>query len=107
MRPSADELKERLGLEPPPTCGFVRETYRSDEELPASTLPDFDGARARASVLLFLVPPDAHIALDRIRPTQMYHHYLGDPLEVLLLREDGSGSVETIGSLVDGLPPQP
>ncbi|HYZ70829.1 MAG TPA: cupin domain-containing protein [Thermoleophilaceae bacterium] len=92
-----DELKERLGLEPPPTCGFVRETYRSDEELPASPLPDFDGARARASVLLFLVPPDVHIALDRIRPTQRYHHYLGDPLEVLFFPEDGSGSVETIG----------
>jgi uncharacterized protein len=106
MRPSAGELKERLGLEPHPTCGFVRETYRSDEVLPASALPDFDGARARASVLLFLVTPDAHIALHRIRPSQMYHHYLGDPLQVLLLREDGSGSIETIGSLADGLRPQ-
>jgi len=48
VRPSADELKERLGLEPPPTCGIVRETYRGDEELPAAALPDFDGARARA-----------------------------------------------------------
>ncbi len=84
----------------------MRETYRSDEELPASTLPDFDGARARASVLLFLVPPDVHTALDRIRPTQMYHHYLGDPLEVLLLYEDGTGAVETVGSLADGLSPQ-
>ena len=52
------------------------------------------------------MPPDAHIALDRIRPTQMYHHYLGDPLQVLSLREDGSGSIETIGSLADGLRPQ-
>jgi predicted cupin superfamily sugar epimerase len=36
----------------------------------------------------------------------MYHHYLGDPLEVVLLYEDGTGSVETVGSLADGLSPQ-
>jgi uncharacterized protein len=106
VRPSAEEIKRTLGLEPHPTCGFVRETYRSEEVIPASALPGFDGDRRRASVLLFLVSRDAHIALHRIRPAQMYHHYLGDPLEVVLLHEDGSGSIETVGSLVDGLRPQ-
>jgi hypothetical protein len=36
----------------------------------------------------------------------MYHHYLGDPLEVLLLYEDGTGAIETVGSLADGLSPE-
>jgi uncharacterized protein len=84
MRPTADELKGTLDLEPHPTCGFVRETYRSDETIPEAALPGFAGERPRASVLYFLVAPDAHIALHRIRPTQMYHHYLGDRLEVIL-----------------------
>ena len=106
MRPTSDELKRTLRLEPHPTCGFVRESYRSELRLPASALPGFDGDRAEASVLYFLVTPDAHIALHRIKPTQMYHHYLGDPLEVLLLYEDGTGTIETVGSLADGLSPQ-
>ena len=106
MKLTADAIKEALGLVPHPTCGFVRETYRSDERIPEAALPGFRGDRARASVLYFLVTPDAHIALHRIRPTQMYHHYLGDPLEVVLLYEDGTGAVETIGSPTAGLQPQ-
>ena len=106
VKPTAHDLKQALGLEPHPTCGFVRESYRSAEIIPEAALPGFQGDRRRASVLDFLVAPDAHIALHRIRPTQMYHHYLGDPLEVLLLYEDGTGSVETVGWLSDGLRPQ-
>jgi uncharacterized protein len=107
VRPSADEIKRVLELEPHPTCGFVRETFRSDESLPAESLPGFDGSRPRGSVLYFLVTPDARMALHRIRPDQMYHHYLGDPLEVLLLYRDGSGAVETVGQdLEAGMRPQ-
>jgi uncharacterized protein len=107
MNPSADDLKRLLGLEPHPTCGFVRESFRSDEEIPAEVLPGFDGPRPRGSVLWFLVTPEARMALHRIRPEQMYHHYLGDPLEVLLLYPDGTGATETVGSeLASGMRPQ-
>jgi predicted cupin superfamily sugar epimerase len=102
MRPSAEEIKHALGLEPHPTCGFVRESYRSEQRIPASALPEFDGDRALASVLYFLVTPEAHMALHRIAPTQMYHHYLGDPVEVLLLYPDGTGAVEMVGGDTSG-----
>lgn len=98
MRPSAEEVKQALGLEPHPTCGFVRESYRSERRLPASAVGSSGGDRAEASVLYFLVTPEARMALHRIVPTQMYHHYLGDPLEVLLLYADGTGAVETVGT---------
>jgi len=32
------------------------------------------------------------VRLHRIRNDQLYHYYLGDPLEVLLLREDGTSA---------------
>jgi predicted cupin superfamily sugar epimerase len=103
----AEEIKRLLDLEPHPTCGFVRESFRSEEQIPADALPGFDGPRPRGSVLWFLVTPDARMALHRIRPDQVYHHYLGDPLEVLVLRPDGTGAVETVGSdLAAGLRPQ-
>ena len=45
--------------------------------------------------------------LHRIRNDQMYHHYLGDPLEVLLLYQDGHGEVVTIGAeIAAGMRPQ-
>jgi predicted cupin superfamily sugar epimerase len=38
------------------------------------------------------------VHLHCIRNDQLYHRYLGDPLEVLLLRPDGTHAVEVMGS---------
>src|SRR4029079_9324878 len=37
-----------------------------------------------------MVTPTARVRLHRIRNDQLYHYYLGDPLEVFLLRKDGA-----------------
>src|ERR687894_1177119 len=96
---TADEIKAMLGLERPPTCGFVAETYRSPLRMPTLALPEpYESGRPYASALYFLVTPDAQIVLHRIRSDQLYHHYLGDSLEVLLLYPDGNGEVVTVGS---------
>ena len=108
-RPTADEVKAMLGLEPHPTCGFVAETYRSPLKIPEDALPGaYDGGdRPYGSALYFLVAPDAQIVMHRIRSDQLYHHYVGDPLEVLLLYPDGTGAVKTVGSdLAAGERPQ-
>ncbi|MBV8864482.1 MAG: cupin domain-containing protein [Acidobacteriaceae bacterium] len=75
---------------------------------PPQALPEtYDGARPFGSVLYFLVTREARIRLHRIRSDQMYHYYLGDPLEVLLLYSDGSGAVTTVGpDLKAGMRPQ-
>ena len=89
-----EEILDLLRLAPHPTCGFVAETYRSGHKIPKQSLPNvFDGDRPLGSVLYFMVTPEAQIRLHRIRSDQMYHHYLGDPLEVLMLLPDGSGAI--------------
>jgi hypothetical protein len=107
-RPTAEEVKATLGLEPHPTCGFVTETYRSPLKIPAGALPKTYGDdRPYGSALYFLVAPGAQIILHRIRSDQLYHHYLGDPLEVLMLYPDGMGAVAVVGSdLAAGERPQ-
>src|SRR5919206_3101050 len=98
-RPTAKEVKTMLGLEPHPTCGFVAETYRSPLKIAAESLPRaYEGDRPYGSALYFLVTPDAQIVMHRIRSDQLYHHYLGASLEVLLLYPDGNGEVVTVGS---------
>jgi uncharacterized protein len=108
MTLTAAEIIELLGLQRHPTCGFVAETYRSSQRIPSNALrDDYGGSRAFGSVLYFLVTPEAQIALHRIRSDQMYHHYMGDPLEVLLLCPDGTGTVATVGpDLHAGMRPQ-
>src|SRR5215217_3162577 len=107
-RPTENEVKVMLGLEPHPTCGFVAETYRSPQRIPAGALPEaYEGDRPYGSALYFLVAPDAQIVMHRIRSDQLYHHYMGDPLEVLMLYPDGTGAVTTVGSdLAAGERPQ-
>ena len=109
-RPTAEEIKAMLGLEPHPTCGFVAETYRSPLKIPPNALPeayDDTGERPYGSALYFLVTPQAQIVMHRIRSDQLYHHYLGDPLEVLMLFPDGTGAVAAVGAdLAAGERPQ-
>ena len=99
MQPSSAWIIELLGLKPHGTCGFMGETYVSDLQIPAGSLPaDYQGGRPLGGVFYFLVTPQAGVRLHRIRSDQMYHHYLGDPLEVLLLHPGGDGEVRVVGS---------
>jgi predicted cupin superfamily sugar epimerase len=105
---SAEQIVELLQLQAPTTCGFVSEPYRSAWQVPQSALPPgYEGSRPLGNVFYFLVTPAARVRLHRIRSDQMYHHYLGDPLEVLLLYTDGRSDVKLVGGdLSAGLRPQ-
>ena len=105
---TADQIIAMLQLQRHPTCGYVAQTYHSPVMVPGASLPEaFAGARSLGSVLYFLVTTDAHIVMHKIRSDQMYHFYLGDPLEVLLLYPNGTGEVRVAGSdLAAGMRPQ-
>lgn len=88
---TADEVIARLELIPGATCGFVRLTYVASQRIAPDGLPaPFVGGRPMGSALYFLVTPQAPVQLHRILNDQLYHYYLGDPLEVVLMREDGT-----------------
>lgn len=105
---SPDEIIKLLDLRPHLTCGFTNEIYRSALTVPKADLPpDYDGPRTLGGFLYFLVTDQARIRLHRIRSDQMYHHYFGDPLEVLLLYPDGKSEVRVVGNdLAAGMRPQ-
>ena len=87
---TANEIVELLNLEPNATCGFVRVTFIAKQTLAAGALPPpFERSGPLGSALYFLVTPDAPVRLHRIRNDQLYHYYLGDPLELFLPHADG------------------
>ncbi len=95
---TADEIRALLKLEPNATCGFVRITYVSSQSIAAGALPaPFADGRPLGSALHFMVTPGAPVRLHRIRNDQLYHYYLGDPLEVLLLCGDGTTERVIVG----------
>jgi predicted cupin superfamily sugar epimerase len=101
---SPDEIRALLKLEPNQTCAFVRATYTSELAIAPGGLPaPFADGRPLGSALYFMVTPDAPVKLHRIKNDQLYHYYLGDPIEVLLLRENGNSERHVVGpNLMDG-----
>ena len=78
-------------LEPNATCGFVKLTFVSPQIARRRRAAGAVRADARpvGSALYFMVTPEAPVRLHRIKNDQLYHYYLGDPLELFLLHADG------------------
>jgi predicted cupin superfamily sugar epimerase len=95
---AADEIRALLQLEPNATCGFVRQTYLSALSIAPNGLPaPFADGRPLGSALYFMVTPTAPVRLHRIRNDQLYHYYLGDPIELFLLHADGNAERIVVG----------
>jgi predicted cupin superfamily sugar epimerase len=98
---SAEELIRLLHLQPlPREGGWYRETYRSSLQLPANVLvPRYPAARSASTAIYYLLTPDTFSALHRLPTEEIFHFYLGDPVEMLQLGptpEDG-GRFFTLG----------
>src|SRR6476646_7173307 len=82
--PTVEALCALLGLVPHPVeGGFFRETYR--------------GPRAAATAIYYLLTSDTVSAMHRLATDEVFHFYLGDPVEMLHLRPDGSHRVAILG----------
>jgi predicted cupin superfamily sugar epimerase len=95
---TAEEIRALLKLEPHATCGFVRVTFMSEMRIgPGGLPPPFADGRPAGSALYFMLTAEAPVRLHRIRNDQLYHYYLGDPIEVLMLRADGTSEHVVVG----------
>jgi predicted cupin superfamily sugar epimerase len=100
---TAAKIRDLLKLEPNQTCGFVRATYRSPLDIAPGGLPaPFGAGRPLGTALYFMVTPEAPVKLHRIRNDQLYHYYLGDPIEVLIFHESGTSELVVVGPNIAG-----
>ncbi len=83
-----------LGLSPHPEGGHYRETYRGSA-LPFE-LPE-RGARATSTAIYFLLAAGEFSAFHVVASDEAWHHYLGSPLELLLIDQDGRLERRTLG----------
>lgn len=81
--------------------GLYVQTYCSAEEYAGDRLParyaGLDHACGSAILMLFTADPDSFSALHRLATDEIYHFYLGDPIEITLLYPDGSFRSVTLG----------
>ena len=98
-----EEIIARLNLQPHPAeGGFFAETYRSAEETPTAALPQrYGGPRRHATAIYYLLTATTFSAMHRLRSDEIFHFYLGDPVEILHLYPDGRGAVHLLGCAVE------
>lgn len=96
---TAEQVIELLGLRPLPIeGGYFVETDRAGE-LPAALIADsHPGARSRATAIYYFLASGMISAMHRLPGPEIYHHYLGDPVELLLLEPDGTGRLVILGN---------
>lgn len=81
---SRPPLAEKLDLQPHPEGGWFRETFRS-----ATTItPDgYDGPRAAATAILFLLNPGESSAWHVVRSDELWFWHSGGPLSLRVGRD--------------------
>jgi predicted cupin superfamily sugar epimerase len=106
---TAEEIIAWLKLKPhPKEGGFFSETYRAGETIPANVLPSrYSGPRAFGTCIYYLLTASTFSAMHRLQSDEVFHFYLGDPVEMLQLWPDGTGKTVVFGpDLRAGMQPQ-
>jgi predicted cupin superfamily sugar epimerase len=91
---TASEIKALLHLEPHPIeGGSFRRTYTSPGVV---DLPR--GRRAQGTAIYYLLEPGTFSEMHVLDSDEIFHFYLGDPVEMLQIFPDGGSAVFTLGS---------
>jgi uncharacterized protein len=100
---TADEVADLLGLHPHPEGGFFRETFRDPGGLDA---PSDD--RGVSTAIYYLLRGGEVSAWHRVRDAaEVWHHYVGAPIELTLSLDGRSTETLRLGSdLTAGERPQ-
>lgn len=87
------DLIQKYNLEPHPEGGFFSETYRSEET------SDFAmGKRNLSTGIYFLIPEGKFSWWHRIQSDEMWHFYMGGPLEIWEIDLQGNYKKTILGS---------
>ena len=102
MKRSTTEQLKRLirnyKLKAHPEGGYFRESYRSTGTIPAAALDgSFIGPRSYSTAIYFLLPEGSISRLHRIKSDEIWHFYLGGPLNLAQIMPDGRVVSVTLG----------
>ena len=102
---TADDVIRLLDLKPLTIeGGYFRETYRSpDHFLPAG----YAASRSIATAIYYLLSPETFSEMHVVPGDEIFHFYMGDPVEMLQIAPDGSAETVIMGQdIATGMQPQ-
>lgn len=105
---TAEMVMALLGMKPLTfEGGYFAETHRAGVLAPEHVPWAPDEHRSLKTAIYYLLTPDTMSAMHLLPGDEVFHHYLGDPVQQLQLFPDGAGRMVTIGNdLLTGARPQ-
>ncbi len=101
MKATIEQIIAHFGLEDlPEEGGLFVQNYCSTTILQYEHLPEryLEDKPAGTAIYYFLTHhPDSFSAMHRLPTDEVYHFYLGDPVELLLLHPDQTTEIITLG----------
>jgi len=102
---SAKDIKEQLKMEPNlQEGGFLSGAYTAPLNVPDKVLKGFpetkQGRHSICSAIYYLLEAPGCSVLHRVTGDMLYHFYAGDPVQMLLLHQDGKSEVRVFGNNV-------
>ena len=96
---TAQQIIETLGMEPlVPEGGYIKIFHIADLVLQRKCLPvEYRCEKSICGTILYLVTKDSFSRMHKLPTDEIYHFYLGDPVEQLQLWPDGSGHIVRLG----------
>lgn len=96
---TAENLIKRYNMKLlPGEGGYYAETYRSNDTIQGSALPERYGQdKSCSTAILYLLTPGQVSNIHRINTDEIYHFYLGDPVQMVQLFPDGRSKVLFLG----------
>ena len=98
---SVKNLIDKLQLQPHPEGGYYKETYRCDQRIGTEA-----GERNVSTAIYYLLENDDKSHFHRIRSDELWFFHLGEPLEIVFIREGVLESVILGNDLGKGQLPQ-
>jgi len=97
---NAKDIIKLLNLEPlADEGGYFRETYKSSDVFETEALPvRYKEARSASTAIYYLLTPETFSAIHRVPTDEVFHFYLGDPVEMLQLLPDGQTKTVIVGN---------
>jgi len=95
-------LIDLYGLQPHPEGGWYKQTYKSNEQIPAEVLPGrIYGSRAFSTAIYFLLQQNEFSAFHRIKSDECWHFYAGDPLLIYVIKTGGELEIISLGGDIE------
>jgi len=97
---NAEYIINKYNMKPLPNeGGFYSEVYKSSLDVEISLSQKY--RRKAGSAILYLITQDNYSLLHKLKHDEIFHFYIGDPVQFFLIDQDGNSKTTIFSNQID------